>query len=125
MNERLKRVLSHPLVTILGHPTNRLLLGREASPLDLEVVFEAAQKNGVVLELNANPARLDLDWRHLKKARVAGIKISVNPDAHNVAGLTDTRFGVAMARKGWLEKDDVFNCLERPAMEKYLKERRR
>ena len=124
MNERLKRVLEHPLVTILGHPTNRLLLGRDASLIDLEVVFEAAQKNGVVIELNANPARLDLDWRYLKKARDMGLRISINPDAHNVQGFGDTEFGVAIARKGWLEKKDIFNSMRREEMDCYLDRRR-
>jgi len=124
MNERLKRVLEHPLVTILGHPTNRLLLGREASALDLDLVFETAQNNEVVLELNANPARLDLDWRYLKKARDKGLRISINPDAHNVEGIGDTDFGVAIARKGWLEKKDIFNSMKRNDMKKYLETRR-
>lgn len=124
MNERVKRALENPLVTILGHPTNRLLLGRDASQLDLEIVFEVAKKNGVILELNANPARLDLDWRYLKKAREMGLRISINPDAHQVEGFADTAFGVAIARKGWLEKKDVFNSMNRVDMENYLLKRR-
>jgi DNA polymerase (family X) len=125
MTERLVRALANPFVTMLGHPTNRLLLGRDSSPLELEQIFEAAAKNGVILELNANPARLDLDWRYLKKVRDLGIPISINPDAHEVNGFSDTAFGVAIARKGWLEKKDVFNTLSRAEVEAYLFKRRK
>lgn len=125
MTERLLRVMAHPLVTMLGHPTNRLLLGRDSSPLDLERVFEAAFKNNVILELNANPARLDLDWRHLKKVRGMGLLVSINPDAHQVEGFADTAFGVAIARKGWLEKKNVFNTRTRTEVEDYLRRRRK
>ncbi len=124
MTERVITALSHPSVTILGHPTNRLLLGRDSSPLDLEQVFEAAKNYGVVMELNANPARLDLDWRHLKRAAAIGLSIAINPDAHQVEGFADTGFGVAIARKGWLEKKDVFNSAGRAEMEKLLQIRK-
>ncbi len=120
MTERLLRALANPFVTMLGHPTNRLLLGRDSSPLELDQVFESAAKNEVILELNANPARLDLDWRYLKKVRDLGIAVSINPDAHEVNGFSDTAFGVAIARKGWLEKKDVFNTLSRTEVEAYL-----
>ena len=124
MTGRLLRALANPFVTILGHPTNRLLLGRDNSPMELGQVFEAALENGVILELNANPARLDLDWRYLKKVRDMGIAVSINPDAHEVKGFSDTAYGVAIARKGWLEKKDVFNTLSRTEMEAYLLKRR-
>lgn len=125
MTERLLRVMAHPLVTMLGHPTNRLLLGRDSSPLDLERVFEAASVNDVILELNANPARLDLDWRHLKKVKGMGLRVSINPDAHQVEGFSDTAFGVAIARKGWLEKKDIFNTRTCAEVEDYLRRRRK
>jgi len=125
MTERLIRAVSDPHVTILGHPTNRLLLGRDSSTLDIEQVFEAALENNVILELNANPARLDLDWRYLKKERDMGLLVSINPDAHQVEGLGDTAFGVAIARKGWLEAKDVFNARSRGDVEAYLKKRRK
>ena len=124
MTERLLKALAHPLVTMLGHPTNRLLLGRDSSPLDLEEVFEAAVENGVILELNASPARLDLDWRHLKKVREMGLLVSINPDAHRIESFSDTDIGVAIARKGWLEKKDVFNTRTRSEVEDYLRRRR-
>ena len=123
MMERLKRAISHPAVTMLGHPTNRLLLGRDGSHVDLEELFQAAAEYGVILELNASPARLDLDWRYLKKAKDVGLKISINPDAHQLDSFSDTNFGVAIARKGWLEKKDIFNALEREDVESYLKNR--
>ncbi len=124
MTERLLQALAHPRVTILGHPTNRLLLGRDSSPLDMDQIFEAALEHGVILELNANPARLDLDWRYLKKVKEMGLKVAINPDAHQVEGFADTAFGVAIARKGWLAKEDVFNTQSRETVEKYLSRRR-
>jgi len=125
ITERVLRAINNPLVTMLGHPTNRLLLGRDNSPLDLEKVFIAAQENKVILELNANPARLDLDWRYLKKVRDMNLLVSINPDAHQVESFADTQFGVAIARKGWLEKRNVFNTLSRDEVEKYLYNRKR
>ncbi|MFU8794735.1 MAG: DNA polymerase/3'-5' exonuclease PolX [Dethiobacteria bacterium] len=124
MTERVIRAVSNPYVTILGHPTNRLLLGRDSSPLDIEQVFEAALEHNVILELNANPARLDLDWRYLKKVRNMGLLVSINPDAHQVEGFGDTAFGVAIARKGWLEAKDVFNSRSREDVDAYLKKRK-
>ncbi len=120
MTERLLRALSHPLVTMLGHPTNRLLLGRDSSPLELEKIFQAALDNGVILELNASPARLDLDWRHLKRVKEMGLLVSINPDAHRLESFEDINVGVAIARKGWLGKEDVFNSRSRSDVEKYL-----
>lgn len=123
MTERLQQALSHPLITMFGHPTNRLLLGRDSSALDLEVIFRAALENNVILELNASPARLDLDWRHLKKIKAMGLTVSINPDAHHLASFEDTGLGVATARKGWLEKNDVFNTRSRLEVEDYLDRR--
>ena len=124
MTGRLLRALSHPLVTMLGHPTNRLLLGRDSSPMELEKVFQAALDNGVILELNASPARLDLDWRHLKRVKEMGLLVSINPDAHRLENFEDTGVGVAIARKGWLGKEDVFNTRSRDEVKKYLRLRK-
>ncbi len=124
MTARILRALAHPFVTMLGHPTNRLLLGREGSHLDLEQVFEAARNHKVILELNANPARLDLDWRHLKKVKKMGLLVSINPDAHRLADFAHTGLGVSLARKGWLEKADVFNTRTCSKIESYLRLRR-
>lgn len=106
---RLIRAIENPRTTMIGHLTGRLLLAREGYELDQEEIIAAAARHGVMFELNANPRRLDLDWRMLKKAREAGVMISINPDAHSVAGLAHTRFGVGIARKGWLEARDVVN----------------
>lgn len=110
MTARLVKALSHPRLTMLGHMTGRLLLARDPYDFDLDAVLEAAAANGKIIELNANPHRLDMDWRDLQKARERGIMISINPDAHSPEGLDHTRFGVAVARKGGLAATDVFNA---------------
>lgn len=111
MTERIIRAMSNPYVRVLGHPTGRLLLQRESYPVNLEAVIDAAAEYHVALELNANPRRLDLDWRWLRKATERGVKILIGPDAHRMGGLTDTtQYGIPIARKGGLRKDDVLNC---------------
>lgn len=120
MTERLVRALSHPLVTMLGHPTGRLLLGREESPLDMERIFQVSYENNVIMELNASPARLDLDWRYLKRAGELGLLISINPDAHRMEEISYTNYGVAIARKGWLSKEYIFNTRSRYEVNDYL-----
>lgn len=124
MTERVVRALSHPLVTMLGHPTGRLLLGREGYPLNLDKVLQTALEHNVIVELNASPARLDLDWRHLKSAKEMGLLISINPDAHRLKEFADVYLGVGAARKGWLEKEDVFNTRPRREVEAYLRSRK-
>lgn len=109
MTERLVRAISHPHVTMLGHPTGRLLLKREAYALDLEAVIEAAADQHKVIELNANPMRLDMDWRWWHVASRRGVLTSINPDAHHIDHLQFLSFGVRLARKGWLRKQDVLN----------------
>lgn len=107
--ERIIRALQNPFVTILGHPTGRLLLKREGYPLNQEAVIEAAAELGVSIEINANPRRLDLDWRLCRSAAEKGVMISINPDAHHLEGLNDMRYGIGIARKGWLRKEEVLN----------------
>jgi DNA polymerase (family X) len=102
--------MDNPYLTIIGHPTGRLLLSRDPYPIDLDAVIEKAASSGVALEINADPHRLDLDWRVLRHAREAGAAISIGADAHNVAGLSYVEYGVGMARKGWLGKGDVLNA---------------
>ncbi len=109
MTQRLVRAVSHPCVTFLGHPTGRLLLAREAYDFDLDTVLDAAQANGVIVELNANPHRLDLDWRPLRGWLARGCATSIHPDAHSVAGLRDVDWGVAVARKAGAEARQVLN----------------
>ena len=109
MTQRVIRALQSPHVTILGHPTARLLLQREPIRISLPPVLEEAAKRGVAVEINANPRRLDLDWRVLRAAKAAGTMLSINPDAHSRQGIWDVRYGVGIARKGWLEKGDILN----------------
>jgi DNA polymerase (family 10) len=110
MTERVLKALDDPHVTILGHPTGRLLLTREGFPIDLDAVLLAAAVRGVAVELNADPHRLDLDWRFVRQARAKGVRVSIGPDAHTLEGLDHTALGVGMARKGWLEPSDVLNA---------------
>ena len=109
MTARVLRALDSPYLTILGHPTGRLLLSRDPYPLDLEQVFRSAARNGVALEINADPHRLDLDWRVLARARELGVMISIGSDAHNRAGIAYMAHGVGMARKGGLTRADILN----------------
>ena len=113
MTSRVLRALEDPRLTILGHPTGRLLLSREAYAIDMEAVLEKAGAVGAAVELNADPHRLDLDWRLLPRARECGIPIEIGPDAHSTAGLDNIRYGVGMARKAGLRAADVLNT--RPA----------
>ncbi len=105
---RLLRALRHPSTTILGHPTNRLLLGRAESAVDMQQLIAEAAKLGKALELNANPHRLDLDWHWCRQAQRAGVKIAINPDAHRVSGLGDVQYGVMVAQKAGLTKSDLW-----------------
>jgi DNA polymerase (family 10) len=109
MTKRIIRALKNKYVTMLGHPTGRLLLSREPYPVDMVQVIDAAADYGKLIEINAHPMRLDLDWRLCKYAKEKGVLIAINPDAHSVEGLKDVSFGVGIARKGWLEKKDVLN----------------
>jgi DNA polymerase (family 10) len=109
MTARVLRALDSPYLTILGHPTGRLLLSRDSYPLDLEQVFRGAARNGVALEINADPHRLDLDWRVLARARELGVMISIGSDAHSRTGIGYMAYGVGMARKGGLTRADILN----------------
>jgi DNA polymerase (family 10) len=111
MTRRVVRALKNKYVGILAHPTGRLLLQREGFKLRLEEVYRVAAEEGVVMELNAHPHRLDLDWRELRTAKEHKIKFAINPDAHQTDGYDDVRYGIGAARKGWLTKKDVINCL--------------
>jgi DNA polymerase (family X) len=110
MTARILTALEDPRLTILGHPTGRLLLSREPYPLDMEAILEKAAETGVALELNADPKRLDLDWRYCRRAKELGIPIEIGPDAHSTRGLDCVHVGVGIARKGWLEASDILNA---------------
>jgi DNA polymerase (family 10) len=109
MTSRALRALDDPHLTILAHPTGRLLLSREPYAIDLDAVLEKAASNRVAVELNADPHRLDLDWRYLHQAKSLGVTIEIGPDAHSTNGLDYMELGVGIARKGWLEPSDVLN----------------
>src|SRR5438034_8895879 len=108
---RICRALANPYVTMLGHATGRLLLSREGYRVDMRKVIETAAAHGKIVEINANPHRLDLDWRLCRYAKARGVRVSINPDAHATEGLEDVPFGVNVARKGGLEPSDVVNTL--------------
>lgn len=110
MTDRILRALDDPHLTILGHPTGRLLLSREPYGLALDEIFAKAKANGVAVEHNCDPKRMDLDWRHLRRAKELGVTVAIGPDAHSVAALDNVQYGVGYARKGWIEAADVLNC---------------
>ncbi|HZE89692.1 MAG TPA: PHP domain-containing protein, partial [Verrucomicrobiae bacterium] len=109
MTRRVVRAVENPFLTILGHPTGRLLLGRRAFAVDLDAVIAAAARSGAAIEINANPHRLDLEPARARQARDAGVLIAINPDAHDVAGIGDVEYGVDTARRAWLRPQDVLN----------------
>ena len=112
MTDRIVRAIEHPAATIVGHLTGRLLLEREGYEVDIDRIVAAAAEHGVAIEINAHPARLDIDWRHVKKARDQGISIAINTDAHSIGGLDHLPYGIGIGRKGWLRAEDVANALD-------------
>jgi len=124
MTQRITKAIRNPYTTILGHPTGRLLLAREPYAVDMTRLIDEASRSGVAIELNAHPFRLDIDWRLCKYAKEKGVKIVINPDAHEEEGLNDTQFGVGIARKGWLEPGDILNTMDLKEMKEFLKKRR-
>lgn len=121
MTERIIRAIKNPHTTILGHMTSRLLLARDSYKLDVQKVLNVASDYKTIIELNANPQRLDIDWRNIPKAVDKNILISINPDAHNLNGLFDYRYGVFIARKGGLRKDKTLNTFNTDEVKKILK----
>ncbi len=117
---RLLRAIENPYTTILGHPTGRLLLAREGYPLDFRAIIDACAANRVVIELNASPYRLDIDWHWIDYAMNRGVLLSINPDAHEMRGLLDMHFGIYVARKGGLTRSMTFNALPLDEMIRYL-----
>ncbi|MBO0950762.1 helix-hairpin-helix domain-containing protein [Fibrella forsythiae] len=117
---RLLRAIENPYTTILGHPTGRLLLAREGYPLDFRAIIDACAANRVVIEINASPYRLDLDWRWIDYAMNRGVLLSINPDAHEMRGLHDMQYGVYAARKGGLTRSMTFNAFTLDQMNQYV-----
>jgi DNA polymerase (family X) len=124
MTRRVIHAMENPLVTMLAHPTGRLLLKREPYQIEIPAVLDAAARTGTWIELNAAPKRLDLDWRWWPRAKQKGVKCVINPDAHRTERLQDLWFGIGIARKGWLIKDDVMNCLPLGKIETALRAKR-
>ncbi len=123
--QRMLRAIANPYVDIVGHATGRLLLGRAGYALDMDAVIEAAAANGTCIEIDADPSRLDLDWHLVRKARDKGIKIPIDPDAHSLAGLDNMRYGIGVARKGWLRASDVLNTLDTQDVLRFFQQRRK
>jgi DNA polymerase (family 10) len=124
MTARIVRAVSHPLVTILGHPTGRLLLGRKGYTFDVAAVARAAAANDTYLEINANAQSLDLDADLVRRAAAEGARFAIDPDAHAARGLHDTRLGVTMARRAGLASHQLLNARDRAAIEHVLTERK-
>lgn len=124
-NERLIKAIENPYTTILGHPTGRLLLARNGYPINHKKIIDACAANGVIIELNAHPYRLDIDWRWIPYCLEKGVKISINPDAHQKEGYADMRYGVNVARKGMLDKANCFNALSLEEIELYFTSRKK
>jgi DNA polymerase (family 10) len=123
ITQRLLKAIRNPHVDVIGHPTGRLIPDREGADLDMDAVFKAAAESGVALEINAHPSRLDLRDVHARRAVEMGIPLSINTDAHAPSELDLMFFGVATARRGWVEAKDVINTWEPDALVKWLKDR--
>ena len=121
---RLMKAIENPYTTILGHMTGRLLLSRNGYPVDHKKIIEACAANHVVIELNAHPRRLDIDWRHIEYTIEKGVLISINPDAHSLEGY-DTRYGVLAAQKAGLTKAQNLSSFSLKDFEKFLADRRK
>jgi len=122
---RLIKAIENPYTTILGHMTGRQLLIRPGYPVDFKKVIDACAANNVIIEINANPYRLDMDWSHIPYAMSKGVMISINPDAHSIFEIDNIRWGVSAARKGGLTRDMTWNAMPLRNIEKWLKERTR
>ena len=121
---RLVRAVRNPRVSVLGHPTGRLLLSRDGVAVDIEAVIDAAAESGCALEINCSPQRLDLDWRHCRRAVERGVLLSIDPDAHSVAELGLVPLGVGIARKGWVTPAATLNAKSAEELVAWLERRR-
>jgi len=124
MTRRVLTAMEDPRLTILGHPTGRLLLQREPYAIDLERVLQTAADRGIAVEVNADPHRLDLDWRMVRRARDLGVTISIGADAHSTAGITNVAIGLGITRKGWLEPSGVLNTRDADGFLAFARQRR-
>ncbi|MFL5383566.1 MAG: helix-hairpin-helix domain-containing protein [Longimicrobiaceae bacterium] len=124
MTERMLRAVSHPRLTILGHATGRLLLRRNGYEVDVRAVLDACAEHGVMVEINADPARLDVDWKNARYAAEKGVLVPINPDAHSTSSLDHVQWGVRVARKGWLGPRSVLNAYELEEVEEIFAKRK-
>lgn len=124
MTRRVLSAMDDPHLAIIGHPTGRLLLAREPFAIDLEKVFAKAALRGIAVEVNADPHRLDLDWRLVRQARAAGVTISLGADAHSTSGMSNVAVGLGIARKGWVEAPDVLNTRDADSFLAFARQRR-
>ena len=122
---RLQGALSNPYVTILGHMTGRLLLSRNGYPVDHKKIIDLCAQNKIVIELNANPRRLDIDWQYIEYALEKNVMISINPDAHSIEGCQDIKYGVLVAQKAGLTKEQNLSSYSLQQFENFLSERRK
>ena len=122
---RLIKAIENPYTTILGHMTGRQLLIRPGYPIDFKKVIDACANNNVVIEMNANPYRLDMDWSNIPYALSKGVMISINPDAHSIGEIQNIRWGVAAARKGGLTKEMTWNAMPLKKIEQWLKNKKK
>lgn len=120
MTQRVIKAMENPYVTMLGHSTGRLLLRRDPYPINLDKIIDCAAETGTIIELNCSYLRADMDWRWWRRAAEKGVKTSINPDAHSVNGFQNLAFGIKWARKGWLTKHDVMNCLPLDEVKEFL-----
>ena len=120
MTKRIIRAMENPHVTMIGHLTGRLLLRRNGYAVNVEKIIDCAARTGTIIELNCNPRRLDMDWRHWHRARDKGVMTSINPDAHSTEQLQFLAFGIRLARKGWLRREDVLNCMDLEEVKTWL-----
>jgi DNA polymerase (family X) len=123
--QRLLNAIENPYTTMLGHPTGRLLLRREGYPIDHKKVIDACAANSVIIEINANPYRLDLDWRFVEYAQNQGVMLSINPDAHTTEGYHDMQYGIYAARKGGLTKAMTFNAMGQTEVQTFFNKKRK
>ncbi|MDA7503346.1 histidinol-phosphatase, partial [bacterium] len=121
MTNRLIRAMENEHVTMLGHVTGRLLLKRDPYSINMEKLIDCAAETKTIIELNCNPWRLDMDWRWWHRARDKNVLTSINPDAHSIAQLQFLAYGVRLARKGWLRREDVLNCRSLTEIQAWLK----
>jgi DNA polymerase (family 10) len=110
MTERIMNAVKNPYTTMIGHLTGRLLLERNGYAVDISRVLDCASEYKTIIELNANPKRLDIDWRHIREAISKNVLLSINPDAHNSSTIYFVNYGVNIARKGWARKSDILNA---------------